>query len=138
MLALHEQTILGQVAKLSQQQTIIGEQKTLIVTQQKDLDKNKQELCWLNGLRYELKEIKKMMYGIRSEKRHQPTEQGDTVAAEQLALDLDADAWGVCHITSRRKISEHLRVVKSTTPEMRRSARFSCGAGRTDHHPGTI
>jgi len=128
MLTLQQQTILGQVTKLSQQQTIIGEQNTLIVTQQKELAKNKQELFWLNGLRYQLKEIKKMMYGIRSEKRHPSTEQGNPVAGEQLALNMGADAWGICQINSRRKIAEHLRVVTSTTPK-------KCG-GRHDFPAG--
>jgi hypothetical protein len=84
MLSLQQQTILGQVAKIAQQQTLIGEQDALIVTQQKELGKNKQELFWLNGLRYQLKEIKKMMYGIRSEKRHQSTEK---------AIRLQANSW---------------------------------------------
>ena len=128
MLTLQQQTIHGQAAKLSQQQTVIGEQNMLIVTQQKELDKNKQELFWLNGLRYQLKEIKKMMYGIRSEKRHQSTEQGNPVAGEQLTLNMDADAWGVCQMNSRRKIAEHLRIVTSTTPK-------KCG-GRHDFPAG--
>lgn len=128
MLVLQQQTIGGQAEKLSQQQTIIQEQNTLIVTQQKELDKNKQELFWFNGLRYQLKEIKKMMYGISSEKRHQLTDPGKAAAGEQLALNMEADAWGVCQMTSRRKIAEHLRVVKSTTPK-------KCG-GRHDFPAG--
>ena len=128
VLEQQQHMILGQGEKLAQQQTIIQELNTLITTQQKELDKNKQELFWFNGLRYQLKEIKKMMYGIRSEKRHQLTEQSNPVAGEQLALDMDADAWGVCQINSRRKIAEHLRVVTSTTPK-------KCG-GRHDFPAG--
>lgn len=123
-----QQMIIGQAEKLAQQQTIIQEQNTLITAQQKELDKNKQELFWFNGLRYQLKEIKKMMYGIRSEKRHQPTQPGNPVAGDQLVLDMNADTWGVCQITSRRKITEHLRVVTSTTPK-------KCG-GRHDFPSG--
>jgi len=82
-----KQTILGQAEKLSQQQTIIQQQNILITTQQKQLNKNKQELSWLNGLRYQLKEIKKMMYGIKSEKRHQFPSQGKA-GAECLRFTL--------------------------------------------------
>jgi antitoxin component of MazEF toxin-antitoxin module len=128
VLEQQQQTIGGQAEKLAQQQIIIGEQNTLITSQQKELNKNKQELFWCNGLRYQLKELKKMMYGIRSEKRHQLTEPGNPAAGEQLTLDMEADAWGVCQIASRRKIAEHLRVVKSTTPK-------KCG-GRHDFPAG--
>jgi chromosome segregation ATPase len=77
-------TIAGQDEKLSQQQTIIQQQDTLIATQQTELDKNKRELLRLDNLRYEMATIKKWIYGIKSEKRYQPTEQ----AKPQWALNL--------------------------------------------------
>ena len=110
-------TIAGQAEKLFQQQTIIQEQNSLITTQQKELDKNKGELLRLGNLRYEMATIKKWIYGIKSEKRHQPTDPGKATAGDQLVLGMEVDSWGVCKINARRRIPEHLRIIKSTTPK---------------------
>jgi transposase len=110
-------TIAGQVEKLSQQQTIIQDQNTIIATQQKELDKNKKELLRLDNLRYEMATIKKWVYGIKSEKRYQLTDQGKATVGDQLVLQMEVDSWGVCKINDRHKIREHLRIIKSTTPK---------------------
>jgi transposase len=117
VLEYQRQTIAGQAEKLSQQQTIIQEQNTLIATQQKELDKNKKELLRLDNFRYEMTTIKKWVYGIKSEKRHQPTTLSKANIGDQLALGMEIDSWGVCKINDRRKVPEHLRVIKSTTPK---------------------
>ncbi|HEX8608252.1 MAG TPA: IS66 family transposase, partial [Pedobacter sp.] len=111
------QMIAGQDEKLSLQQTIIQEQNSLIALQQKELDTHKSELLHLGNLRYELSAIKKWVYGIRSEKRHQPADPGIAIAGDQLFLDMEIDSWGVCTISDRRKVPEHLRTLKSTTPK---------------------
>lgn len=110
-------TIAGQAEKLSQQQTIIHQQDTLIATQQNELDKNKRELLRLDNLRYEMATLKKWIYGIKSEKRYQPTEQAKASVGDQLVLDMQIDSWGVCKISNRRRIPGHLRIIKSTTPK---------------------
>jgi transposase len=107
--------IAGQAEKLTQQQTIIHEQNTLVASQQNELDKNKKELLHLSNLRYEMIALKKWIYGIKSEKRHQPTGPGKAAMGDQLVLDMQVDSWGVCKIIERRKVHEHLRVIKSTT-----------------------
>jgi transposase len=109
--------IAGQSEKLSQQQTIIQEQHTLIATQQTTLDNNKRELLRLDNLRYEMATIKKWIYGIKSEKRHQPTAQRKPAIGDQLELALEADSWGVCNINDVRKVPAHLRIIKSTAPK---------------------
>jgi transposase len=111
------QTIAGQDEKLSLQQTIIQEQQALITSQQKELENNKRELLRLGNLRYELNTIRKWIYGIRSEKRHQPTDPGKATAGDQLLLNMEIDSWGVCRISDRQKVPAHLRVIKSTTPK---------------------
>jgi hypothetical protein len=111
------QTILAQAEKLAQLQTITSEQNCLIAQQQKELDKNKRALVRLDTLRFELATIKKWMFGIRSEKRHQPSE-ADKPGA-QLVLDMEVDTWGVCQVSDRRRVPEHLRVIKSIVPAKR-------------------
>ena len=122
------QTIAGQDEKISLQQTLIQEQNSLIASQQKELDSSKRELLRLGNLRYELITIKKWVFGIRSEKRHQPTDPGKATAGDQLLLDMEIDSWGVCKISERQKVPEHLRTIKSTTPKK--------AGGRHDFPPG--
>lgn len=116
-LDLQLRMIAGQTEKLSQQQTIIQEQNSLITIQQKELDKNKKELLRLDNLRYEMATLKKWVYGIKSEKRHQPADAGKTNTGDQLVLEMEVDSWGICKITDRRRVPEHLRMIKSITPK---------------------
>lgn len=90
---LQQQTIAAQTAQLSQQKTIITEQNILIETQQKELAKNKKDLFSLQQLRYEMATLKKWIYGIKSEKRHQPQAAQRPQPGDQLSLALDADSW---------------------------------------------
>lgn len=117
VIELQHRTIAGQDEKLSQQQAIIQQQDTLIATQQNELDKNKRELLRLDNLRYEMATLKKWIYGIKSEKRYQPTQQAKPSVGDQLVLDMQVDSWGVCKISDRRRIPGHLRIIKSTTPK---------------------
>ncbi|MGZ3890620.1 MAG: IS66 family transposase [Mucilaginibacter sp.] len=110
-------TIADQEEKLSQQQTIIQQQSSLIARQQQELERNKKDLLQLDRLRYEMATLKKWVYGIKSEKRHQPTSLSKASAGDQLQLSMEVDSWGVCKVSSRRKIQEHLRVVKTTEPK---------------------
>ena len=117
VLAQQQQTINGQAEKLLLQQTVIQEQHSMINAQQKELDKNKKDLLRLNYLRYEMATIKKWVYGIKSEKRHQPAATSKANVGDQLVLGMEVDSWGVCNIIDRRKVPEHLRIIKSTTPK---------------------
>jgi transposase len=114
---LQLQTIAGQAEKIGQQQIIIGEQDNLIIKQQNELEQNKKALFKLATITHELRMLKRFVYGIKSEKRHQFTEQGKPTVGGQLVLSMEIDAWGVCSITGRRKIAEHLRVIKTTMPK---------------------
>lgn len=89
----------------------------MIRDQQKELDKNKRELLGLGNLRYELIVLKKWIYGIKSEKRHRPADAAKATAGDQLVLGMEVDSWGVCNIHDRRKVPQHLRIIKSITPK---------------------
>ena len=128
MAALQQQTIAAQREQLSQQQTIIAEQNSLIATQQKQLEKNKKDLFSFQQLRYEMATLKKWIYGIKSEKRHQPQAARAPQPGDQLSLSLDADSWAVCNIHERRRIPEHMRVIKTVEPKK--------PGGRHDFPPG--
>jgi transposase len=116
-LTLQQQTILGQDQKLAQQQHIISEQQEIMADQQKKLDQHQKELFRLEDLRHQLRMYKKMLFGIKSEKRHQPTAPVKIQAGGQLSLTMEVDSWGICQINNRRRIPEHMRVTKSTTPK---------------------
>ena len=117
--AQQQATILGQAEKLSLQQAIITERKAVNASQQKELDKQTKEIRRLDNLRYELMNLKKWIHGIRSEKRPQPNGPDKSTSGDQLSLTMEVDSWGVCKISSRRKIQEHLRVVKTIEPKKR-------------------
>lgn len=118
-ITLQKETISGLTEKSVQQEIILKHQDTLITDQQRELEKNKKELLHLEELRHELRLIKKMLYGIKSEKRHEPTDEGKPEVGGQLSLLLEADAWGVCKMTGRRRIPGYMRVLKSTIPKKR-------------------
>ncbi|HUP14079.1 MAG TPA: transposase, partial [Niastella sp.] len=112
-------TILGQAEKLSQQQTIITEQKAVNASLQVQLGKCKKEILRLDNLRYELMNLKNWIHGIRSEKRHQAEGPDKLALGDQLSLAMEVDSWGICKINNCRKIKEHLRVVKTIEPKKR-------------------
>jgi len=114
---LCKQTISRQTAKIAEQQKVITEQDNLVTQQQKQLDKNEKELSRLTRIEYELRMLKRRIYGIKSEKSHTGSGEGDPQAGRQLMLSLEVDSWGICSINDRRRIAEHLRVIKSTTPK---------------------
>jgi len=128
MTELQQQTITAQSAQLSQQQIIIKEQNSLVATQQQQLAKNKKDLFSFQQLRYEMATLKKWIYGIKSEKRHQPQATQTPQPGTQLSLALDVDSWGVCKIVERRRVPEHLRVIKTIEPKK--------PGGRHDFPPG--
>lgn len=123
-----QQTIAGQSEKLSLQQNIIQQQQGLINTQEQQLNKNKKELLRLDNLRYEMATLKKWVYGIKSEKRYQPTTTETITTGDQLQLAMEVDSWGVCTVKDRRKVLEHLRIIKTTIPKK--------PGGRHDFPPG--
>lgn len=114
---LCKQTISQQTAKITEQQKMITEQNNLVIQRQKQLDKNEKEISRLTRVEYELRMLKRRIYGIKSEKSHPPVGKGSPERGEQLTLSLEVDGWGICTIHDRRRVLEHLRVIKSTTPK---------------------
>jgi transposase len=114
---LHKQTILRQAEKITQQQQLIAQQDELVASQQKQLDRNQKDLGRLSRLQYELAMLKRFMYGIKSEKRHEHAGQDKPQPGQQLTLSMEVESWGICHVQNRRKIAGHLRVIQSILPK---------------------
>ena len=115
-IASHEHTINTLVLKISQQESIITSQTTLIVEQQKEISQNKKDLSSLAMIKHELKLLKKMIHGRRSEK-HYPSEavtEQNAKGSEQLTLNMDVDAIGTCSIKNKW-VPAHLEVIKKVT-----------------------
>jgi transposase len=114
---MQQQIIREHEEKSAQQQTIIKQQNSLITDLQTQLEENKKELARVAELRHQLRTLKKMVFGIRSEKRHQPTVEGIMEVGAQLSLQMEVDSWGVCKITGHTRIAAHMRVQKATIPK---------------------
>ena len=116
---LLQKTINGQGEKLKQQEAIIGSQNKLIQTQAQELLQNSKQLSRLAMVKHELRLLKKMIFGRKSEKRYASTDTPEPPkAGEQLTLTLDAETVATCSITDVKKIPEHLRVIKKVTDKV--------------------
>jgi hypothetical protein len=109
----------AQLSELNQQQeNIIADLNTTAVTQQKEIDKNKGLRTRVDELKFELRMLKRRMYGKKSEQHHRATEDenGDPIKDPQLSLPFEVDAWGVCSLNKRQQLS-FTRGGKTTTPK---------------------
>lgn len=114
IITAHQQTILGQLEKLQQQQSIILEQNELIGLQKKELEQNKKDLSSLALVKHELKVLKKMIHGRRSEK-HYPAEavsEQHAKAGQQLALNMEVDSVALSSTGDTTLIAAHIRLTK--------------------------
>lgn len=121
VIASHQQTIHSQTAMISQREQIITSQNTLIVDQQKELLQNKKDLSRLDMVKHELKLLKKMIHGRRSEK-HYPTAnttEQNALAGEQLSLNMEVDQLAIRCIKNTKLIPEHMRVTTETVEKKR-------------------
>ncbi len=117
VIASHEHTINTLALKISQQESIVASQTTLIVEQLKEISQNKKDLSTLAAVKHELKVLKKMIHGRRSEK-HYPSaavSEQNAKASEQLTLDMEVDAMAICSIEKTKWVPAHLQVVKKIT-----------------------
>lgn len=114
-----QQTILQQVEQLSQYDMLIRKQDQQLVSQQQQLDQQRRQLIKQQQSSYELKALKKWIFGIRSEKRHIESAVDKPGDAVQGLLGLEVDAWGICHISSRKLIAAHVRSTATVTPKAR-------------------
>jgi len=117
IIAAHEQTIHSQSAKIQQQECIITSQNKLIEEQKKELEQNKKDLFSLALVKHELKVLKKMIHGRRSEK-HYPSaavSEQTAKASEQLTMNMEVDAVAICSIKNARLIPSYVRLTKQVT-----------------------
>ena|GEM_PF-131767 len=112
--ALHLDTIEKQAGKLHTQKELIDQQQQQLTDQQIRLDKQQKDLSALSQLRYELRELKRRVYGIKSEKRH--LHETALPMGGQLSMELETDDYASCKISSRRQIAAHQRIIKTAEP----------------------
>ena len=112
IITTHEQTIHSQSTKIQQQQSIITSQNELTSLQQKELEQNKRELSKLALVKHELKVLKKMIHGRRSEKHYltETINEHNAKAGEQLSMNMEIDAVAVCSIQNARLIPAYIRL----------------------------
>lgn len=116
---LLQKTISGQNEKLQQQEGIIGAQNHLIKTQDQQLQQSSKQLSKLVMVKHELRLLKKMVFGRKSEKHYSSTDAPEPPkAGEQLALALEVETVATCSITDVKKIAAHLRVIKKVTDKV--------------------
>jgi hypothetical protein len=116
---LLKKTINGQGEKLKQQEEIIGSQNKLIQTQVQELLQNSKQLGKLGMVKHELRLLKKMVFGRKSEKHYCSTDTPEPPkVGEQLKLDMEVETVATCSITDVKKIAGHLRVTKKVTPKI--------------------
>jgi transposase len=120
-ISLQERLLADQSEKLIQQETLLEQQSERLARQQEQLDRQTKELLKLDEIRHELRLLKRQVMGRKSERRHpaEQDEQGNVIRNPQLSLELAVDAYGICRITDRRQVAEHIRLRKETTPQKR-------------------
>jgi hypothetical protein len=117
--ALLQKTLSGQSEKLEQQEQIMVSQDHLIKTQAQELQQNSMRLSKLAMVKHELRLLKKMVFGRKSEKHYASTDAPQPPkAGEQLTLTLDVETVATCSIVDVKKIPEHLRVIKKVTDKV--------------------
>lgn len=106
----HLQQIHNQALKMEEQSQLITSLDQLVVAQQKQLSQNKRDLSHLAMVKHELKVIKKMIHGRRSEKHFsKDTTEQTAKAGEQLSLQMQVDQVGFRCIRNEKLIQQHTR-----------------------------
>src|SRR6266498_533643 len=85
---LHAETITALSDLNNRQEEIITDLNTTVNTQQKQIDKNKGLRTRVEELKFQLRMLKRQMYGKKSEKHHRATEDenGELLKDPQLSL----------------------------------------------------
>ena len=106
----HLQMIHDQVLKMTQQEQLITSLDHLVAAQQKELMQQKKDLSHLAMVKHELKVLKKMIHGRRSEKHYAKDATEQTARpGEQLALPMEVDQVGLRCIKNEKLIEQHTR-----------------------------
>lgn len=130
LVALQQKTISGQDQKIAQQLKVINDQNTLINSQQQQLGENSSKLSSLVMIKHELKTLKKMIFGRRSEKFYASTDKPEPAkVGQQLILDIEFDTVATCSITDAKLIPAHIRHTKKVTDKMPHPGRHDFPAG---------
>jgi transposase len=110
--ALDKQTIASLAKQNEQQEVIIHKQEAVIAEQVKRLQKSKSDQFDYKLLRYQWMQLRKMIYGRKSEKRFITVEDTATKPSTQGRLfDVPADHQGTVKLCDAKKIKERMVVV---------------------------
>ena len=124
LITILRQTMSGQDEKITQQAKIITGQNNRIIAQQKELDQFHKELGSLEMIKHELKVLKKLVFGRKSEKHYATTEEpGESKAGDQLVINMEVDTIGTCTIKAVQDIPAHKRTYKKVEDKKRHPGR---------------
>lgn len=114
--ALLQKTVSGQSEQIEQLEQIMVSQDRLIKIQAQELQQFTKQLSKLAMVKHELRVLKKMIFGRKSEKHYSSTDApAPPKAGEQLSLVMEVETVATCSILDVKKIPEHLRVIKKVT-----------------------
>ena len=116
---LDAQTIVALEDKNHQNDLLIDKLNNIVKEQLHHLEKNKSELFDYKMLRYQWMQLRKMIYGRRSEKRYitAPPADNKNISTQGKLFDVAADHEGLTHLKNARKIKERMVVaVKNENP----------------------
>jgi len=116
---IDQQTITALEEKDLQNKILIGKLNNVVSEQLLRLQKNKGEIFDYKMLRYQWMQLKKMIWGRKSEKRHITVQSENTnTSAQGKLFDVAADHEGVVHLKDAKKIKERMVVVvKNKEPQ---------------------
>lgn len=127
---LQQKTINNQNGMIAQQGKVINDQNAVINSQEQQLEENRKQLSSLVMVKHQLKILKKMIYGRRSEKLYASTDKPEPPkVGEQINLDMEVDAIATCSITDAKVIPAHVRYTKKVTDKLPHPGRHDWPAG---------
>ena len=111
---LDKQTIVALEDKNNQNDLLIDKLNNIVKEQLHQLEKNKSELFDYKMLRYQWMQLRKMIYGRRSEKRYitAPPAGNKNTSTQGRLFDVAAAHGGVVNLKDARKIKERMVVVE--------------------------
>jgi len=130
LVVLQQKIISGQNEKIAQQVKVIDDQNALVHLQQQQLDENCKKLSSLVMIKHQLKILKKMIFGRKSEKFYASTDKPEPPkVGQQLNLDMEVDTVATCSITDAKLIPAHIRYTKKVTDKLPHPGRHDWPAG---------
>jgi transposase len=131
VIASHEQTIHSQSEKISQQERVITSLDQLVLQQQTELLQNKKDLSKIPLLKHELRLLRKLIHGRRSEKHYSSTDTTvqTTKPGEQLSFNMEVDQVAIGQIKNTKLIPAHIKLTTEVVASKPHPGRHDLPAG---------